>query len=518
MAHNFIGTDRDQSFLLPPDVRDWLPDGHLAWFVLDAVAGMDLSGFYGAYRADGVGRRAYDPAMVVALLLYGCSRGVRSSRKIERACEEDVAFKVIAMLETPDHATIARFVERHEVVLAELFGQVLGLCAEAGLVRPGVVAIDGTKMAGNASRESIRDFAQLAREIVAEAKAIDEAEDELYGEQRGDELPEELRTREGRAEFFRRAREQQVRDQEREASRPELVPDPVEDPQEGCAFDVERIVARGQGREGWWREGRRQLERRRWQIPDLVVRSREDRLLLAARRLEEQRDATIAANRAYEEYRQTGRDTQGRRLGRRPNPWAAPAVPDGVVSVSDPDTQRMKANVGYVQGYNAQAVVDEGQIVIAAEITNTPGDFSNLDPMVTAALGELERARVTDRPGIALADAGYWNEQHMDEVIANKHIQVLIPPDSAGRDGPRPGWTGGRYALMRTVLASEHGKGLYRKRIQMIEPVFAHTKHNRLITRFHRRGRVAVRTEWRLLMATHNLTKLHRHQLAAAGV
>ena len=117
---------------------------------------------------------------------------------------------MIAMMETPDHATIARFVARHEVALAELFGQVLGLCAEAGLVRPGVVAIDGTKMAGNASRESTRDFGQIAREILAEAKAIDEAEDELYGEERGDELPEELRTREGRAEFFRQARERRA--------------------------------------------------------------------------------------------------------------------------------------------------------------------------------------------------------------------------------------------------------------------------------------------------------------------
>jgi transposase len=164
MAQNFIGCDREQSFLLPPDVRDWLPEGHLAWFVLDAVAGMDLHEFYGAYRADGVGRRAYDPAMVVALLLYGYSRGIRSARAIERSCWEDVAFKTIAMLETPDHATIARFVERHEAALAELFSQVLGLCAKAGLVRPGVVAIDGTKMAGNASRESTRDFGQVDRD------------------------------------------------------------------------------------------------------------------------------------------------------------------------------------------------------------------------------------------------------------------------------------------------------------------------------------------------------------------
>jgi len=229
-------------------------------------------------------------------LLYGYSRGVRSARKIERACEEDVAFKMIAMLEMPDHATIARFVERHERALGELFGQVLGLCAQAGLVRPGVVAIDGTRLAGNASRESTLDFGAIAREILAEAKAIDEAEDELYGEARGDELPEQLRTREGRAEFFRRAREQ--RDREREAAKSEQELVPRADPQTGFGFDVERIVARGQGREGWWREGRRQLEQRRWQTPDRVPRSREDRLLLAAGRLEDERDAKVARHMA----------------------------------------------------------------------------------------------------------------------------------------------------------------------------------------------------------------------------
>jgi transposase len=514
MAQNYIGCDRDQSFLLPPDVRDWLPEGHLAWFVLDAVAGMNLGEFYGAYRADGVGRRPYDPASVVALLLYGYARGVRSARAIERACVEDVAFKTIAMMETPDHATIARFVARHEAALAGLFGQVLRLCDEAGLVRPGVVAIDGTRMAGNASRESTRDFGEIAREILAEAKAIDEAEDELYGEARGDELPEQLRTREGRAEFFRQARERRAVETP-EDQQSELAPEPLCE-EDGFEFDTERIVARHQGRQGWTREAHRQLEQRRWEQPDHVSRARGDRLLLAGERLEAERDAQVAANRAYEDYRENGRDTQGRKLGRRPKEWVAPEVPEGVVSVTDPDTQRMKANLGYVQGYNAQAVVDEGQIVIAAEITNTPADFSNLNPMIEAAIGELEQAGIAGRPELALADAGYWNEQHMDEVIANKHIQVLIPPDSAGRAEPRPGWTGGRYSWMRTVLGA-HGKLLYRKRIQMIEPVFAHTKHNRTITRFHRKGRAAVRTEWRILMATHNLTKLHRHQLTAAG-
>jgi hypothetical protein len=448
----------------------------------------------------------------VALLLYCYARGVRSARAIERACREDVACRVIAMLEAPDHATIARFVERHEAALGELFGQVLGLCDEAGLVRPGVVAIDGTRLAGNTSRASNRDFGQIAREILAEAKATDEAEDELYGDARGDELPEQLRTREGRREFFRHARERraaQDRDAD-EGSGPEPAADSLE-------LDAEQIVARGQGREGWVREARRQLEACRWRAPDPLPRDRTERLLLAAQRMEEDLDAQLAGNRAYELYRATGRDTRGRHLGRRPNPWVAPMVPDAMVSVTDPDSRHIKANEAYVQGYNAQAVVDENQIVLAAEITNSTVDFSQLAPMITAALGELERAGVADRPEVAVADAQYWNEQHIDEVVADQHIQVLIPPDSGARTTPRPGWTGGRYTAMRNALASPTGKAIYRRRKQMIEPVFAHTKHNRQVTRFLRRGRAAVRAEWRLLMTTHNLTKLHRHHLAAIG-
>ena len=136
--------------------------------------------------------------------------------------------------------------------------------------------------------------------------------------------------------------------------------------------------------------------------------------------------------------------------------------------------------------------------------------------MIAAAIGELERAGVPGRPEVALADAQYWNEQHMDEVIANKHIQVLIPPDSGGQAEPgRAGSAGGAHGCELSWQPT--ARSCTGKRMQMIEPVFGHTKHNRTITRFHRRGRTAVRTEWRLLMATHNLTKLHRHQLTAAG-
>jgi len=280
-------------------------------------------------------------------------------------------------------------------------------------------------------------------------------------------------------------------------------------------FDTKRIVARVQGREGWPREARRQLEQHRFTHPEPVPRSRSERLLIAAWRLEEDLEADRRANAAYEYYKAHGRKSDGRRFGKPPKPYVVPEVPEGKVNVTDPDSHYQKTNGGYVQGYNAQAVVSEQQIVLAAEITTSTADWSQLDPMVSAAITELEQAGVSDRPQVALADCQYWNEEHMDEVIANKHIQVLIPPESAARHEPRPGWTGGRYDFMRAALGSEAGKQLYHKRPGMIEPLFAQTKHNRGITRFLRRGRSAVRTEWRLMMATHNLAKLHRHQLAA---
>jgi transposase len=202
MGQNFLAADREQAFLLPPDVRDWLPEAHFAWFVLDAVAQMDLGAFYAAYRHDGNGRAAFEPSMVVALLLYAYARGIRSSRAIERACEEDVAFRVIAAHQVPDHTTIARFRQRHQDALAGVFGEVLALCADAGLVDAKVVAVDGTKVHANASERATCDYEQLAREVLADADAIDAEEDERFGDRRGDELPEPLGTREGRARWL----------------------------------------------------------------------------------------------------------------------------------------------------------------------------------------------------------------------------------------------------------------------------------------------------------------------------
>src|SRR3954452_1704616 len=173
MAQNFIGCDREQPFLLPPDLRDWLPEGHFAWFVIDAVAVMDRTPFYRAYRADGHGRAAYEPSMMIALLLYCWSREIRSSRAIERACLENVPCRVIAAQQRPDHATIARFIVRHQDALGELFGEVLTLCADAGLATVGAIAIDGTKVSANASRDRTTDYEQLAKEIIEDAITTD---------------------------------------------------------------------------------------------------------------------------------------------------------------------------------------------------------------------------------------------------------------------------------------------------------------------------------------------------------
>jgi transposase len=494
---------------MPPSLRDWLPADHLAWFVIESVDRLDLDAFYAAYRADGHGRAAYEPSMMVSLVLHAYSTNVRSSREIERHCRQDIAYRVITGNRVPDHATIARFIVRHEQRLAELFTSVLRLCAKAGLVKSGVVAVDGTKLSASANSDSNVDYDQVAREIIAEAIATDAAEDEQHGEARGDELPPELSTEAARREWLTHALGE---DQSVDAAtqQEEQVAEDREDPLEG--FDPERILARTQGRAGWLREAHRQLEQGRWQSAGPVPRSRSERLRIAARQFEDDLAAELRGNTAYEASREQRRGT--RRIGGPPKPYTPPAIPQGEVNVTDPDSRRMKGNRRYIQGYNAQAVVNEQQIVIAAEISTAAGDFSHLRPMIEAALGELEQAGETETPTVALGDAQYWNEQHMDDVTAGHGIQVLIPPDSGKRKGERPGWTGGRYSFMRRVLATELGKELYRKRQQSIEPVYGHTKHNRRFDRFHRRGRIAVRTEWRLITMSHNLTKLHRHQIA----
>ncbi len=300
-------------------------------------------------------------------------------------------------------------------------------------------------------------YERIAREIVEEAGRVDAEEYELFGDRRGDELPPELST--------------------------------------------------SQSRRGWLRDAKRRLDERRAEEARPIPASRPARLKEAKRRLEEELWTECQANAAYEAYRARGRMKDGRRFGRPPDPYQPPAMPAGVINVTDPDSRNVKTSRGWVQGYNAQAVVTAEQIVIAAEVTVDSPDFGHLEPMVTAAERELAAVGIDTVPEVVLADAGYWHQVQM-EAIVDCGMQVLIPPDAGKRKGARPGWDGGFYALMRRVLASERVGELYAKRQGMIEPVFADTKFNRRSDRFQRRGRSAARSEWRLITATHNLLKL----------
>ncbi|MDP9261182.1 MAG: transposase, partial [Actinomycetota bacterium] len=448
-TQNFIACDRDQDLLLPPSLKDWLPNDHLAWFVLDAVDELDLSDFYASYRADGWGGAAHDPKMMVALFIYAYSIGVRSARTMERRCTEDVAFRVICAGQTPDHATIARFLKRHERAIAELFGGVLELCARSGLVNVGVVAVDGTKIAASATHHANRSYQQIAEEILKEAEEIDAYEDELYGEARGDELPEGFRTSTERRQRFREAK--QALEEERKANaRP-------------------------------------------------VPRDRQKRLGECKKRLEEDAELERRVAEKHEAWRERGiaKDGSRRMTGHNMKPKPLPEKPTGKVNVTDPDSRNLKTTHGFVQGYNAQAVVTEGQVIIAADISTESLDTANLEPMVEAACEALDAAGVK-KPGVVLADAGYWKNDAI-EAIVDRGIQTLIAPDADSRKEPRPGRRGGLYDFVRRILQTDWGKQLYLRRQGSVESVFGQIKSNRGVRRFQRRGRLAVLSEWRLL-------------------
>jgi transposase len=445
MPQNFIDCDREQELLLPPSLREWLPDDHLAWFVLDAVAEMDLEPFYAAYRADGWGRAAFDPQMMVALLLYAYAIGERSARKIERRCQEDVAFRVICANHVPDHATIARFRARHEQALSEVFTQVLALCAQSGLVSVGLVALDGTLVAGNAAKTANRSYTSIRDEveqILGEAAATDAAEDAQFGDARGDELPPELRDPRSRRARLRRCKQELERQQAEQNA------------------EHERKLA---WRAAWEAEHGRKLGGRKPQAPDPAA------------------------------------------LERR------------MINTSDPDTCAMKRAGGRsVQGYNVQVVANEGQLIVAAEVTQAQNDSAQLEPIVAAARRELERAGVEETIGTVLADGGYWNSAQIaavrgdgsDVIVPTKDRQRTKPRRLAPRQGPEA-------ERIEAFLSKPEGKALYRRRQQLVEPVFADIKFNRRADRFLRRGFGACNSEWRLIAATHNLLKLWRAGLAA---
>jgi transposase len=445
VAYNFLAPERDQLYLLPPSIADWLPEDHLAFFVLDAVEEMDLSPFYGDYRDDGRGGAAHHLKAMVALLLYAYCLGVRSSRQIERACHVDVAFRVICAGLFPDHTTIARFRKRHEQALKQLFIASLRLCATAGMASVGLVAVDGTKMAADASMQANRTKDAIDAEVeqmFAEADAADEAEDAAFGEARGDEPPAVLRGRADRRRRFHQAK--QLLDDELEASRP--------------------------------------------------------------------------AHEAHLAERATKEQAAGKKLrGRKPKaPEDKTGHKEKKANTTDPESKVMSTAKGYLQGYNAQAVANEDQVIVAAEVTDEQNDAHQLHPMIDATQRSLADAGIAERPGKLLADAGYASEENFaalddddpDAYVATRNMKNN-PRPRTGRRGPLKK-DATLVDKMDRKVSNKAGRALYRRRQQLIEPVFGQIKDARGIRGFMRRGKAACESEWKLICGTHNLLKLYR--------
>ena len=363
----------------------------------------------------------------------------------------------------PDHATVARFRVRHQDALAALFGDVLALCARAGAVTVGTIAVDGTKIAANASRSQNRSYADLARETLEEAGRVDAEEDARLGDRRGNELPPEMGSVDSR-----RAR---LRELKRE-------------------LDAER-------------------EQRAAEQPP----TRAARVAEARRRLEEDWRAEVQVNEEWRTWFTAERDRralEGRRMkGKPPAFKAPPTAPAGKVNITDPDSELVKSLHGWVQGYPAQAAATEGQIIVAADVITSGNERSRLEPMVDQAIDELTAAGLNEQPAVVLADAGYFNLGHIDR-LRRRGIRPLVSPDASGRSEPGLTRRKPAYEQMRKDIVSDDGHELYRRRPAIIEPVFAHTKILRRAERFQRRGLQACRAEWRLIAATHNLLKLWR--------
>lgn len=447
----------DQSYLFPPSARDWLDKDHLAFFMLDLVKQLDLTEIFASYEGEERGSPPHHPQMMVALLLYGYATGVTSSRKLEKATWEDMATRVIAGEAHPDHCCIAEFRARHRKVFKGLFLQTLQLCAKAGLVKLGHVALDGTKMKASASKHKAMSYDRMKRqekeltqkveELLRQAEARDALDDQKYGRgKRGDELPEELRHTESRLAKLRAAKAEL----EAEA----------------------KALAEAEEREA--------RERSDDDEPPPTGKAE-----LPKHRVPHEKDGT-------------------------PKPKAQR-------NFTDPDSRIQKTGDGFVQGYNCQAVVDDAhQIIVAEAVTNQPPDVEHLAPLLEQVVANCGAA-----PERLTADTGYFSEKNVaaaetlgiDPYIATERWRRGEPRPVAARGRPPAGLT--PKQKMKRKLLTKAGLAIYSRRKTTVEPVFGQIKQARGLRQFLLRGIEKVRAEWSLISLTHNLLKLHRAVAAA---
>jgi transposase len=538
MAKGYRPVDRDQVFLLPPDMREWLPGGHPVYVVIEALGRMDTSAFHAGRKTGGAGAAGYDPDMLLAVLVWAYAHRETSSRRMEELCATDVAFRVICAGNLPDHSTIARFRKDFGEAAAGFFAQVLVLCARLGMGRLGVVALDGTKIAASASKAANRTekrLRELAAEAVAAHAAADAAEDELYGEgRRGDELPPDegagawsprrraervaealaqLEAERGAAEAERQAKAAEFRARQRAGERTGPAPAGAE-----VALALENLARVRAARDAQLAALGKQ---------DAAGRPRRGggagvqdycRVRQAAAKVEKARTRAAAA--------------QARA--------AAKAGPGPVRNVTDPDSRLMPARNGFIQGYNTQNVTSEDGLVIATELTDDPVDMAWWEPMMeqAAAAAALIGANRPPGPGPdsqdhdsgpggigqALADAGYCSEDNLtcdgpDRLIAVGKRRDL---EKTAAGGGGPDWGGPAVQAMRERLKTSDGITAYRQRGHIAETPHGHIKHNMGFRQLSMRGKDKAAAEWTFTCTVHNLFKAltggHLTRQALAGL
>ncbi|MEO0249760.1 MAG: IS1182 family transposase [candidate division WOR-3 bacterium] len=452
MTRKYISYDPNQNYLLPPNPRDWLPEGHLALFISDTVDDLDISSIYEYYDKAEAGAPPFNPAMMVKILLYAYCKGIAGSRRISAAVEEDIAFRFLAAGNTPDFRTICQFRRTHIEPLKGIFKQVVRLCQRAGLVKLNVVAGDGTKMKANASMSKsktmdplLEEDARLEKEIndaLTAGMNADEEEDRRYGkDKRGDEPPEFIRNTRKRREFIRKG---------------------------------------------------------------------------IARLAQEEKEKMDAQEKKIEERQRKEEETGMKLPGRKPNPPKSVVDSERKANTTDPDSRIMKTRSGYLQGYNGQVVVDcNSQIIVAQAITTDENDVHQIAPMldevrrITGSLPAMEtldagywseQGVLNAPPGVELFIATKKDWKQRKALLELPAPRGRIPGSATLRD------------RMERKLLTKRGREIYKLRGKTVEPVFGQLKDARKLDRFLLRGEEKVAMEWSLMCATHNLLKLWKHE------
>ena len=498
--------DRDQSFLLPPDMRDWLPESHPVWLVIEAVRLLDTSAFHARRKTGGAGAAGFDPDMLVTLLIWAYANQVTSSRRIERLCGQDVAFRVACAGDAPDHTVIARFRQQFADAVPVLFAEVLALCARLGMGKVGVVALDGTKIAANASREANRTedgLRRLAEEAAAAHAAADEQEDTLFGDGRGDDDPGDPSTRSERilaalasARAEREAREAAKRAgaeghvSAAQAGTPRMGPPPAGAEVTLARLHLARQEAAAQARcdaHAAAAAAGRKPPGRRPRPP-----GESGRVRAARERLEK-----ALARQAWRAGQQAARPE-----GQPPRR-----------NVTDPGSRLMPVRGGgFIQGYNAQNLTTSDGLIIATRLVQDTTDVHWYQPMTSDAIAAAA-AMATARGGgdaeigLVLADAGYLSRDNLachgpDRLIATGRHRDLEEAARAGRpqdDGEGP------VAAMTARLATPAGITAYRQRGHIAETPHGNIKHNLRFRQLSMRGLRKASAEWQLACTVHNL-------------